>query len=144
MKKITILVLNLQGLDNAASQFLHEMGRERIVAFYGEMGAGKTTFIKALCEKLGVVNMVNSPSFAIINEYFTRSDEVIYHIDLYRLKSVTELLDIGYEEYISGSGYCFIEWPEKAEEILPDRLIRVHIARNLDESRLLTIEIPED
>lgn len=144
MKRITILVLNLQGLEDAATQFLQETGREKIVAFYGEMGAGKTTFIKALCEKMGVVNVVNSPSFAIINEYFTRSGEVIFHIDLYRLKSVTELLDIGYEEYIYGSGYCFIEWPEKAENILPDRLIRVYITRNLDESRLLTIEIPED
>lgn len=144
MKKISLLVLNLKGLEDAATQFLHEAGKEKIVAFYGEMGAGKTTFIKALCEKMGVVNVVNSPSFAIINEYFTRSGEVIFHIDLYRLKSVTELLDIGYEEYISGSGYCFIEWPEKAEDILPDRLIRVHITRNLDESRLLTIEIPED
>ena len=144
MAKAQIRINNLSGLDKAAAQFVQYLNKSKTVAFYGEMGTGKTTFIKALCAQLGVINMVNSPSFALINEYITQKKETVYHIDLYRLKTVEELLDIGYEDSIGSSNYCFIEWPEKAEKILPDKLISVRIERNNDDSRTLSIEIPGD
>lgn len=144
MGKASIYIQSTGELEKAAGVFIPYLDRSRHVAFYGEMGAGKTTFIKALCAKLGVVNMVNSPTFAIINEYYTDNKDTVYHIDLYRLQTVAELLDIGYEEYLGGQGYCFIEWPEKAEGFLPDDVILVHIERNPDESRTLHIEYPEN
>jgi len=109
----------------------------RIVAFTGEMGAGKTTFIKALCKLLGVENMVNSPSFPIVNEYKTDAKVLIYHFDFYRIKNTVELLDIGIEEYFSGKAKIFIEWPEKALELLPPETIMVKIIIDKDDSRTL-------
>lgn len=99
----------------------------KIFAFYGNMGSGKTTFIKAICEYLKVDDMSNSPSFGIINEYMTKKNEPVYHFDFYRLKSVTEFFDLGCEEYFYGGDYCLIEWPEKIEECLPEEKIIVQI-----------------
>jgi tRNA threonylcarbamoyladenosine biosynthesis protein TsaE len=140
MGKAEIVIRNLDEIGQAASEFLPYLNYSKVVAFYGEMGAGKTTFIKALCGCLGVTDTVNSPTFAIINEYFTAKRDLIYHLDLYRLRKPEELLDIGYEDYLLSGNYLFIEWPEKAEDLLPSDCIVVNISRENDESRKLRIE----
>lgn len=137
----TIHIKNTEGLEAAAGEFLKEMGDNTVFAFYGDMGAGKTTFIRALAERLGVdPEEANSPSFSIINEY--RSDttaELIYHFDLYRLENVEEAFDIGVEDYFDSGALCLLEWPERIEELLPDDTVRVDIRVNPDESRDLII-----
>ncbi len=130
----------------AAKEFVGLMGDETVYAFHGEMGAGKTTFIRALVEQLGVdPEEANSPSFSIINEY--RSDttaELIYHFDLYRLESVEEALEIGVEDYFDSGALCLLEWPERIEPLLPDDTVVVKITVDpADNSRLLSINIPE-
>ncbi len=145
MKKI-INIPNVDALDEAAQQFLALMGDETVYAFYGEMGAGKTTFINALCRALGVESDVtNSPSFAIINEY--RSDttaELIYHFDCYRLESEAEAIDLGAEDYFDCGALCLIEWPERIENLLPDDTVVVRIDVNHDTGeRTMTVTIPE-
>lgn len=122
---------SLDCIDQAAQQFVAAMGNRRLFAFYGEMGAGKTTFIKAICEALGVVDMVNSPTFSIVNDYATDKGAHIYHFDFYRLKSPHEALDFGIEEYFASGAICFMEWPEMIETLLPDDTTKVRIA--LDE-----------
>jgi len=104
-------------------------------AFYGDLGAGKTTFIKALCKALGVGEVVNSPSFAIINEYKTKLNETIYHFDFYRIKKAEEVFDLGYEEYFFSDNLCFIEWPEMVENLLPPNCKAIHIHQTPDNSR---------
>ena len=111
------------------------MGESRVFAFYGKMGAGKTTFVKAVCEELGVEDVITSPTFAIINEY--EGDETIYHFDFYRIKKLEEVYDMGYEDYFYSGALCFIEWPELIEEILPDDAVRVSITEQADGSRLV-------
>lgn len=137
----TIHVNTLEDLPEAASQFVKLMGDETVYAFNGEMGAGKTTFINALCRRLGVEDdMTNSPSFAIINEY--RSDttaELIYHFDLYRLENIDEALEIGVEDYFDSGALCFLEWPERIADILPDDTVKVDIRVNPDNSRDIII-----
>jgi tRNA threonylcarbamoyladenosine biosynthesis protein TsaE len=137
----TIHVDSLDRLPEAAEKFVAAMGDETVYAFYGDMGAGKTTFINALCRRLGVEDDVtNSPSFAIINEY--RSDttaELIYHFDLYRLDDIDEALEIGVEDYFDSGALCFLEWPERIEDILPDDTVRVDIRVNDDNSRDIII-----
>ena len=141
-----IKISSLADLDAAAKEFVASMGDETIYAFYGDMGAGKTTFIRALSKALGVEeDEANSPSFSIINEY--RSDttaELIYHFDLYRLESVEEALEIGVEDYFDSGALCLLEWPERIEPLLPDDAVKVTI--NVDpetDGRTLTLEIPE-
>ncbi|MDE5555317.1 MAG: tRNA (adenosine(37)-N6)-threonylcarbamoyltransferase complex ATPase subunit type 1 TsaE [Muribaculaceae bacterium] len=137
----TIHVSSLDQLPEAAEKFVETMGDETVYAFYGDMGAGKTTFINALCRRLGVEDDVtNSPSFAIINEY--RSDttaELIYHFDLYRLEDIDEALEIGVEDYFDSGALCFLEWPERIADILPDDTVRVDIKVNDDNSRDIII-----
>ncbi len=137
----TINIATLADLPKAADQFVKTMGDATIYAFNGEMGAGKTTFINALCRRLGVEDDVtNSPSFAIINEY--RSDttaELIYHFDLYRLETIDEALDLGIEDYFDSGALCLLEWPERISDILPDDTVKVDIKVNPDHSRTLTI-----
>ena len=137
----TIHVDSLDRLPEAAEKFVAAMGDETVYAFYGDMGAGKTTFINALCRRLGVEDDVtNSPSFAIINEY--RSDttaELMYHFDLYRLDDIDEALEIGVEDYFDSGALCFLEWPERIEDILPDDTVRVDIRVNDDNSRDIII-----
>ncbi len=137
----TIHVDSLDRLPEAAEKFVAAMGDETVYAFYGDMSAGKTTFINALCRRLGVEDDVtNSPSFAIINEY--RSDttaELIYHFDLYRLDDIDEALEIGVEDYFDSGALCFLEWPERIEDILPDDTVRVDIRVNDDNSRDIII-----
>jgi tRNA threonylcarbamoyladenosine biosynthesis protein TsaE len=143
MGKVEIVIKRLDEIEKAASEFLPYLKYSRVVAFYGEMGAGKTTFIKAVCNCMGVRDTVNSPTFAIVNEYYTSKNELVYHLDLYRLRNKEELLDIGYEDYLQSGSYLFIEWPEKAEDLLPVDCLVVHINRENDESRRLLIEFSE-
>lgn len=140
-----IEIATAEALPQAAQEFASLMGDETVYAFYGEMGAGKTTFIRELCRALGVEeDLANSPSFSIINEY--RSDttaELIYHFDLYRLESVDEALEIGVEDYFDSGALCLLEWPERIEPLLPDDTVKVSISVNPDDSHTLTIDIPE-
>ena len=142
----TITIKSLAEIENAAREMAAEMGDYTIFAFYGEMGAGKTTFIKALCEALGVEDdITNSPSFSIINEY--RSDstaELIYHFDCYRLEKLEEAEDIGVEDYFDSGAICLIEWPERIKELLPYDTVEVDIKVNDDLSRTMTLKFPEE
>lgn len=136
-----ILIKDLSGIDAAAKQFLKALGQRRIVAFYAPMGAGKTTFITAVCKALGVRDdAVSSPSFAIVNEYRGSDGQSIFHFDFYRIDKIAEALDIGFFEYIDSGNLCFMEWPENIEEILPEETLRVHITVLSDQSRLLSWE----
>lgn len=143
--KHVIEIPTLEALPEAAEQFVALMGDETVYAFKGEMGAGKTTFIRQLCRALGVEeDLANSPSFSIINEY--RSDttaELMYHFDLYRLETVEEALEIGVEDYFDSGALCFLEWPERIEPLLPDDTVVVDLKVNDDESRTLTVNLAE-
>ena len=130
-----IRIENLDNIRAAAHEFIENMGNAHVFAFYGKMGAGKTTFVKAICEELGVEDVITSPTFAIINEY--EGDETIYHFDFYRIKKLEEVYDMGYEDYFYSGALCFIEWPELIEEILPDDAVRVSITEQKDGSRLV-------
>ena len=137
---MTITIKDISSLASAAQEFIAQMGESRIFAFYGTMGAGKTTFVKALCEAMGVTDTVNSPTFAIVNEYDPPSGRPIYHVDFYRSKRLAEVYDMGYEDYFYGRGLCFIEWPELIEELLPEDTVRVNIEEQADGSRIVKIE----
>ena len=123
-----IKIQSLEQIHEAAREFISTMGDNTVFALYGKMGAGKTTFVKALCEELGVSDVITSPTFAIVNEY--RSDEngeLIYHFDFYRIKKLSEVYDMGYEDYFYSGALCFIEWPELVEELLPGDAVKVTI-----------------
>ena len=140
--KQEIIIPSLDALDAAAEEFVALMGDETVYAFTGEMGAGKTTFINALCRALGVEDdHTGSPTFAIVNEY--RSDttaELIYHFDLYRIENLEQAFDIGVEDYLDSGALCFIEWPDRIDDILPDDTVRINIEVLPDGGRRLTIE----
>ena len=122
-----IIVNGVEDLSRAARVFLEKKGPATIVAFYGAMGAGKTTFITALCEALGVKDVVNSPTFTIVNEYRDGRDESVYHFDFYRINRLSEAMDIGLYEYFDSGSLCLIEWPEMIEELLPEETLKVQI-----------------
>ncbi len=124
----------LEDLPSVAKAILGEYPDERVFAFYGEMGAGKTTLIKALCISLGVDQDVTSPTFAIINEYDAAGIDLVYHFDFYRIKKPVEALDIGFEEYLCSDNYCFIEWPEKIEELLPDSYVYISVGKGSNDN----------
>ena len=131
-----IRIQSLEQIHEAARQFVEAMGDNTVFAFYGKMGAGKTTFIKAVCEALGVTDVITSPTFAIVNEY--RSDkggELIYHFDFYRIKKLEEVYDMGYEDYFYSGALCFIEWPELVEDLLPADAVKVSIEEDEDGTR---------
>lgn len=133
-----IKIDNLAGIQSAAKEFVANMGRGKVFAFYGKMGAGKTTFIKAVCEELGVEDVITSPTFAIVNEYTSaKTGESIFHFDFYRIKKIEEVYDMGYEEYFYGGSLCFLEWPELIEDLLPEDATRVTISEQPDGSRLV-------
>ena len=133
-----IRIDNIEGLEAAAREFVEAMGDRKVFAFYGKMGAGKTTVIKAICEALGVEDVVASPTFAIVNEYMTPEGSV-YHFDFYRIKNLREAYDIGTEEYFYSGCPCFIEWPELIEELLPEEAVRVCIEVHEDGSRTVSL-----
>lgn len=134
-----IKIQSLETIHEAAKQFVQAMGDNTVFAFYGKMGAGKTTFIKAVCEELGVTDVITSPTFAIINEYRSDiADELIYHFDFYRIKKLSEVYDMGYEDYFFSGAVCFIEWPELIEELLPGDVVKVNIEEEADGSRMVS------
>ena len=136
-----IKINSLDNIREAAKHFIAAMEDNTVFAFYGKMGAGKTTFIKAICEELGVTDVINSPTFAIVNEY--RSDEtgeLIYHFDFYRIKKLDEVYDMGYEDYFYSGALCFIEWPELVEEVLPGDAVKVTIEEVEDGTRSVRLE----
>ncbi len=133
--------IRIDHLDNirvAAQKFIAHIGDAKVFAFYGKMGAGKTTFVKAICEELGVEDVITSPTFAIINEYTTGEGDSLFHFDFYRIKKLEEVYDMGYEDYFYSGALCFIEWPELIEDILPDDAVHVSITEQEDGSRLVT------
>ena len=129
-----IKISDLGHIRETAREFIDNMGNRKVFAFYGKMGAGKTTFIKAVCEELGVEDVITSPTFAIINEY-SGKDDTIYHFDFYRIKKLEEVYDMGYEDYFYSGALCFIEWPELIEEVLPEDAVKVQIIEKEDGTR---------
>ena len=138
-----ITINKLENIREAARQFIDTIGDHTVFALYGKMGAGKTTFIKAVCEEPGVEDVITSPTFAIVNEYTISNHKAqsIYHFDFYRIKQLSEVYDIGYEDYFYSGDPCFIEWPELIEELLPIDAVCVRINVNPDESRTLQINL---
>lgn len=137
---MNLVIRSLDTINEAASEFVKAMGDKTVFAFRGEMGAGKTTFIKAICERLGVDETVNSPTFAIVNEYRSDSGELIYHFDFYRIKNKEEAYDFGYEDYFYSGSLCFIEWPELIEDLLPHDVVNVNIKELETGEREVVIE----
>ena len=134
-----IIIKGLEDLGRAAAEFIKEIEENKLIAFYAPMGAGKTTFITALCRRLGVSeDAVSSPTFAIVNEYRTGSGEPVYHFDFYRIDKPSEALDIGLYEYLDSGALCLMEWPENIEDLLPDETLRVSISVLPDASRKLS------
>ena len=126
-------------IHNVAKQFIDNMGTGKVFAFYGKMGSGKTTFIKAVCEELGVTDVITSPTSAIVNEYHSeQTPKPIFHFDFYRIKKLEEVYDMGYEDYFYSGSLCFLEWPELIEEILPADVVKVKIEEQADGSRMVT------
>lgn len=139
---MTLQFSNIEQLPDVARQMLDTYPDERFYAFFGSMGVGKTTLIKELCRQLGVEDNVCSPTFAIVNQYALPDGEPVYHFDFYRLKNIDEAYDIGYEEYFYSGNYCFTEWTEKIEPLLPDHYLRINITET-DGIRSMTAEIVE-
>ncbi len=146
-RQTVIAITSLSQIDAAAKTFLELCRNRFFFAFYGELGAGKTTFIKAVCKELGCTDTISSPTYSIVNEYRIPSEEagstpVIYHMDFYRIKNLDEALNLGAEEYFySKNSYCFVEWPERIEEILPKEAVKVWLSKTNEQSRNLIIEL---
>lgn len=130
-----IKIDSLENIRVAAKEFIANMGKGKVFAFYGKMGTGKTTFIKAICEELGVEDVITSPTFAIVNEYTAGNGDPIYHFDFYRIKKIDEVYDMGYEDYFYGGNLCFLEWPELIEYLLPEDVTKVAIQTEKDGTR---------
>lgn len=132
-----LTIKSIGTIGETAKQFVENIGDSRIFAFYGSMGAGKTTFVKAICEALGVEDVITSPTFAIVNEYTDGEGSPIYHFDFYRIKSIGEAYDMGYDDYFYSGNLCFLEWPELVESLLPEDTVKVTITEQADGSRLV-------
>jgi tRNA threonylcarbamoyladenosine biosynthesis protein TsaE len=137
------LIYSLDNIKNVVKQFIQQLDVFTVIAFHGNLGAGKTTFIKAVCEELGVKENISSPTFSIINQYKTADDKTIAHIDLYRLKDEEEAINAGVEESIYGSDLCFIEWPEKLHSILPADTVNVFLETIDESTRKLIVKLPQ-
>jgi tRNA threonylcarbamoyladenosine biosynthesis protein TsaE len=136
MQDITFEINNIEELSKVSDLLLDWREKSNIIAFYGTMGAGKTTLVKNLCQKLGVSDEVNSPTFALVNEYQTETFDSIFHFDFYRIKSLEEVFDIGYEDYFYGGSLCLLEWPELIDPLMPEHFIKVEITHgDTDRSR---------
>jgi tRNA threonylcarbamoyladenosine biosynthesis protein TsaE len=142
MKQETIHLNSIKELPALASRIIEFMGNITLWGFYGNLGAGKTTLIREICSQLGVLDTVNSPTFALVNEYRRATEGPVYHFDFYRIKDTREAFDIGYEEYFYSGNLCLIEWPDRIEELLPEAMAVVRIHRNEDDSRTVILEIP--
>ena len=134
-----ILIKDKKHLTTAARQLLHLAGGKKIFAFYGSMGAGKTTLIKTVCKLLDATDIVTSPTFTLVNEYRTSSGDSLFHIDFYRINKQEEVYDFGIEEYLSGESYCFMEWPELIEDILPPETLKIRITVGENEERIIEL-----
>jgi tRNA threonylcarbamoyladenosine biosynthesis protein TsaE len=135
-----IRIEDIRFISDAANQFINQLGDTTVFAFRGKMGAGKTTFIKAICEALGVVDVINSPTFAIVNEYRSETTAaLIYHFDFYRINTISEAYNMGAEDYFNSGALCLIEWPEKIEPLLPDDTVFVDIEEQEDGSRTISL-----
>ena len=133
-----IKINSLADINEAAKQFIENMGDGKVFAFYGKMGAGKTTFIKAICEELGVDDVITSPTFAIVNEYQSATTgDSIYHFDFYRIKKLEDVYDMGYEDYFYSGSLCFLEWPELIDDLLPEDATKVTIEATDDGGRVV-------
>lgn len=140
---MVIRIDNIENIGEAAKTFIQTIGENKIFAFYGKMGSGKTTFIKAICEQLGVEDVITSPTFAIVNEYNYNDNSIsntIYHFDFYRIRRIEEVYDMGFEDYFYSGALCFIEWPELIEDLLPLDAVKVIINEIDDNTREVTIE----
>lgn len=132
-----IKINTLGDIHEAAKTFNVNRGNATVLAFYGKMGAGKTTFIKALCEEFGVEDVITSPTFSIVNEYTNKEGKPIYHFDFYRIKKIEEVYDMGYEDYFDSGNLCLLEWPELIENLLPEDVLKITISEQEDGSRLI-------
>ena len=137
-----ITIKNKKALPSVSKELLKVVGDNKILAFYGAMGSGKTTIIKSLCKTLGAIDVATSPTFTIVNEYKTKAGESIYHFDFYRIKKLEEVFDFGVEEYFACGSYCFLEWPELAESALPNDIVKIQISIEPDNQRILSIAVP--
>lgn len=129
---------SINELQKIAKKLIDTFPDEKIFALYGKMGAGKTTFIQAICKVLGSADNVISPTFAIINEYSTKTNDPIFHFDFYRINNMSEAFDLGYEDYFYSGNYCFIEWPEKIEPLLPENIVEIKIEIDNEENRIIS------
>ncbi len=140
MQEVTFEINSIDELSKVSDLLISWRDKSNIVAFYGNMGAGKTTLIKNLCARLGVQDEVNSPTFALVNEYQTETCDSIFHFDFYRIKSLEEVFDIGYEDYFYGGSLCLLEWPELIDPLMPEHFIKVEIALgDTDDSRVIKL-----
>lgn len=135
-----IEIPSIDKIQEAARLFVSQMGDAKVFALYGQMGAGKTTFVKAVCRELGVEDVVTSPTFALVNEYTAGDGSPVFHFDFYRVKSLEEVYDMGFEDYLYGGALCLMEWPELVEELLPQDAVAVTIRTNADGSRSIDVE----
>ena len=131
---------NLSDINTIAKKFIENMDNRKVYAFYGEMGAGKTTFIKSICTVLGVTETITSPTFAIVNEYEKADGNPIFHFDFYRIKDIDEAYDFGYEDYFYSGHFCFIEWPQLVEPLLPENVVKVQIVIEDNEQRTILVD----
>lgn len=142
MQDITFKINGIEELSKVSDLLISWRDKSNIIAFYGNMGAGKTTLVKNLCSKLGVQDEVNSPTFALVNEYQTETFDSVFHFDFYRIKSLEEVFDIGYEDYFYGDSLCLLEWPELIDPIMPEHFIKVEIALgDTDDSRVVRCSV---
>lgn len=137
---MNFVLKDISDIDTAAKIFVEKFGDKKIFAFYGEMGAGKTTFIKAVCKSMGVTETITSPTFSLVNEYETDNGMTIYHFDFYRIGNIEEVYDFGYEDYFFSDKMCFIEWPELVETLLPEDIVEVKISVDDNEQRLISVQ----
>ena len=137
---MNFVLKDISDIDTAAKMFVEKFGNKKIFAFYGEMGAGKTTFIKAVCKSMEVTGTITSPTFSLVNEYETDNGMTIYHFDFYRIGNIEEVYDFGYEDYFFSDKMCFIEWPELVETLLPEDIVEVKISVDDNEQRLISVQ----
>lgn len=136
---MNFIIKDLSDLDFVAKKFIEKMDNRNVFAFYGEMGVGKTTFIKVICKAMGVTETITSPTFALVNEYEKGDGNPIYHFDFYRIKNIEEVYDFGYEDYFYSGDICFIEWPELIESILPENVVVIKIVVDENDQRLISL-----